>query len=94
MSSGIATGYERPAENSWLRDTGPTHPAHEFNPAHHERSHMGLLDGLRGLVVPDRERAVHYRCMHCERTFAYRADVSDPACPYCDSTSLEEVKPP
>jgi len=55
---------------------------------------MGLLDGLRGLVVPDRERAVHYRCMHCERTFAYRADVSDPACPYCDSTSLEEVKPP
>lgn len=53
---------------------------------------MGLFETLRAVVSPSRERAVHYRCPNCDREFVYRADLADPACPYCSADSLEPVE--
>ncbi|WP_193767725.1 hypothetical protein [Halorientalis pallida] len=53
---------------------------------------MGVFDTLKTVFSPDYE-AVHYRCPRCERRFAYRADLTDPTCPYCDSGDLEPVEP-
>lgn len=52
---------------------------------------MGLLKALRDAITSDRAAAIHYRCRHCDREFVYRADLSNPACPYCDAPSLEPV---
>ena len=48
---------------------------------------LGWLEAF----APDRSGAVRYRCRGCGRAFAYRADLPDPDCPYCDSRSLRTV---
>lgn len=55
---------------------------------------MGLFESLREAFTPEHGQAVRYRCQHCHRHFAYRADLSEPTCPYCDSAALEEVDRP
>ncbi|WP_136716749.1 zinc ribbon domain-containing protein [Halorientalis salina] len=55
---------------------------------------MGLLDSLKEAVTPDHEQAVRYQCLDCQRQFAYRADLDEQTCPYCDSTALERVDRP
>ncbi|MFD1587930.1 hypothetical protein ACFR9U_13155 [Halorientalis brevis] len=55
---------------------------------------MGLFESLREAVTPEHEQAARYRCQHCRRQFAYRADLSDPTCPYCDAGALEEIDRP
>ena len=50
---------------------------------------MGLFESLKAAVTPNTEQAVHYHCLDCDRRFAYRADLDDPTCPYCDSEALE-----
>ncbi len=55
---------------------------------------MELFDSLREAFTPTHEQAVRYRCQYCQRQFAYRADLSDPTCPYCDADALEEIDSP
>ena len=52
---------------------------------------MGLFGRLKAVISPGREGAVDYRCRDCDRAFVYRADLSDPDCPYCDSERLERA---
>ncbi|WP_299269765.1 hypothetical protein [Halorientalis sp.] len=54
---------------------------------------MGVFESLKSVFSLDDE-VVHYRCRRCERTFAYRADLTDPTCPYCDGGDLDSVDPP
>lgn len=52
---------------------------------------MGLLTSLRDALTPTHDQAVHYRCLRCDREFVYRADLSEPNCPYCDNEHLERL---
>jgi len=52
---------------------------------------MGLLDTLADVFSPTESGAIHYQCQRCGRQFAYRADLSDLTCPYCDSPALREL---
>jgi DNA-directed RNA polymerase subunit RPC12/RpoP len=53
---------------------------------------MGLFETLGRVFSPSREEAVRYRCPNCGREFVYRADLRDPACPYCSTDALERVE--
>lgn len=55
---------------------------------------MGLIGKLKTAITPSCDRAVGYRCLDCDRRFVYRADLSDPDCPYCDSEALERAERP
>lgn len=47
---------------------------------------MGIFDAVKAIFTVDGN---DYRCNDCGRKFAYSSDLSDPACPYCDSTDVE-----
>jgi rubrerythrin len=46
---------------------------------------MGILGTLADAVSSGERGASRYDCRNCGRTFAYRADLDAPACPYCDA---------
>lgn len=52
---------------------------------------MGVFNSLRRAFESD-HGATEYRCPTCGRSFAYREEIDDPTCPYCDTEDLVAVQ--
>lgn len=50
-----------------------------------------MIKQLLGLAP---QSGYDYHCHNCERDFTYPADLSEPDCPYCDSTDLRRLTEP